>query len=211
MVITMYSCSEESNLDGLLTYFKSFIVCQCPIFMSVITDVKCVGRLWAIVFYVVCTPSYVPCTVVGCDWFVQCMRVCKYCILVFMYHCSCSVLCWHGVCCSICWMVFVVLYVICKFVCLNKLVVVRMVGLKYVKVLSFVGCDMVGCGSCCVECVGLSGLCGVWGSHCFSLLFVLCSILFVCRQGSGVGNTSVLCDICKLRLCAPLGNLTCDV
>ena len=41
-------------------------------------------------------------------------------------------------------MVFVVLYVICKFVCLNRLVIVRMSGLKYVKVvLIFVGCDVV--------------------------------------------------------------------
>jgi hypothetical protein len=31
-------------------------------------------------------------------------------------------------------MVFLVLYVICKSVCLNRLVIVRMIGLKYVKV-----------------------------------------------------------------------------
>ena len=41
-------------------------------------------------------------------------------------------------------MVFVVLYVICKFVCLNRLVIVRMVGLKYVKVvLIFMEIDVV--------------------------------------------------------------------
>ena len=41
-------------------------------------------------------------------------------------------------------MVFVVLYVICKFVCLNRLFIVRMIGLKYVKVvLIFVCCDVV--------------------------------------------------------------------
>ena len=38
---------------------------------------------------------------------------------------------------------FVVLYVTCKFVCLNRLVIVHMSGLKYVKVLIFVGCDVV--------------------------------------------------------------------
>ena len=41
-------------------------------------------------------------------------------------------------------MVFVVLYVICTFVCLNKFVIVRIRRLKYVKVvLIFVGCDVV--------------------------------------------------------------------
>ena len=37
-----------------------------------------------------------------------------------------------------------VLYVICSFVCLNRLVIVWMVGLKYVKVvLIFLKCDVV--------------------------------------------------------------------
>ena len=41
-------------------------------------------------------------------------------------------------------MVFVVLYIMCRFVRLNRLVIVRMVGLKYVKVvLIFLGCDVV--------------------------------------------------------------------
>ena len=57
---------------------------------------------------------------------------------------SCSVLCWCGVCWNSCCMVFVVLYVICKFVCLNRLFIVRMSGLKYAKVvLIFVCCDVV--------------------------------------------------------------------
>ena len=46
---------------------------------------------------------------------------------------SCSVLCWCGVCCSNCCIVLVVLYVICRFVRLNRLVIFRMVGLNYVK------------------------------------------------------------------------------
>ena len=107
-------------------------VCQCPIFMSVIEDVNCVGHC------VLCS-VYVPYTVVvGCYWFVQCMRVYKYCTFMFS-----SVLAW--VVFNIYWMVFVVLNVFCKFVCLNKLVIVHMVGLKHVNVvLSFVGCDVVG-------------------------------------------------------------------
>jgi hypothetical protein len=41
-------------------------------------------------------------------------------------------------------MAFVVLYFICKFVFLNRLVIVRINGLKYVKaVLTFVGCVVV--------------------------------------------------------------------
>jgi hypothetical protein len=48
-------------------------------------------------------------------------------------------------------MVFVVLTVICKFVCLKRLVIVCMVGLKYVKVvlafLKFVGV-VLGIGVC---------------------------------------------------------------
>ena len=41
-------------------------------------------------------------------------------------------------------MVFVVLYVICRFVHLNRLAIVRIVGLKYVKgVLIFLECDVV--------------------------------------------------------------------
>ena len=57
---------------------------------------------------------------------------------------SCSALCLYGVYCSNFCMVFVVLYVICRFVRLNRLVIVRMVGLKYVKVvLIFMECDVV--------------------------------------------------------------------
>ena len=57
---------------------------------------------------------------------------------------ACSVLCLCGVCWNSCCMVFVVFYFICKFVCLNRLFIVRMSGLKYVKVvLIFVGCDVV--------------------------------------------------------------------
>ena len=55
-------------------------------------------------------------------------------VSLYMPLLSCSVLCWCGVYCSKCYMVFVVLYVICRFVRLNRLVIVRMVGLKYVKV-----------------------------------------------------------------------------
>ena len=51
---------------------------------------------------------------------------------LYMPLLSCSVLCWCGVYCSNCCMVFVVLYVICRFVHLNRLVIVRMVGIKYV-------------------------------------------------------------------------------
>ena len=39
-----------------------------------------------IVGHCVLCSVYVPCTVVGCNWFVQCMRVCKYCMLVYIYH-----------------------------------------------------------------------------------------------------------------------------
>ena len=65
-------------------------------------------------------------------------------VSLYMPLLSCSVLCWCGVYCSNCCMVFVVLYVICRFVRLNRLVIVRMVGLKYVKVvLIFLECGVV--------------------------------------------------------------------
>ena len=65
-------------------------------------------------------------------------------VSLYMPLLSCSVLYWCGVCCSNCCMVFVVLYVICKFVRLNMLVIVRIVGLKYVKVvLIFMEIDVV--------------------------------------------------------------------
>ena len=65
-------------------------------------------------------------------------------VTLYMLLLSCSVLCVYGVYCSNCCMVFVVLYVICRFVCLNRLVIVQMVGLKYVKVvLIFLECDVV--------------------------------------------------------------------
>ena len=65
-------------------------------------------------------------------------------VSLYMPLISCSVLCCCGMYCSNSCMVFVVLYVICRFVRLNRLVIVRMVGLKYVKVvLIFLECDVV--------------------------------------------------------------------
>ena len=58
-------------------------------------------------------------------------------VSLYMPVLSCSVLCCCGMYCSNC-------YVICRFVRLNRLVIVRMVGLKYVKVvLIFLECDVV--------------------------------------------------------------------
>ena len=65
-------------------------------------------------------------------------------VSLYMPLLSCSVLCWCGVYCSKCCMVFVVLYVICRFVRLNSLIIVRIVWLNYVKVvLIFMECDVV--------------------------------------------------------------------
>ena len=64
-------------------------------------------------------------------------------VSLYMPLFSCSVLCWYGMYCSNCCMVFVVLYVIYRFARLNRLVIVRMVGLKYVKVLIFMECNVV--------------------------------------------------------------------
>ena len=98
------------------------------------------------VHYVLCI-LYVLCIFVErCEWFVRCMKGLQPFIQVSLYMplLSCSVLCWCGECCSNCSIVFVVLYVICKFVPLNRLVIVRMVGLNYVKVvLIFMECDVV--------------------------------------------------------------------
>ena len=79
-------------------------------------------------------------------------------VSLYMPLLSYSILCLYGVYCSNCCMVFVVLYVICRFVHLNRLVIVRMVGLKYVKVVLILQeCDVVimlldlflFCGMCC--------------------------------------------------------------
>ena len=65
-------------------------------------------------------------------------------VSLYMLLFSCSVLCLYWVYCSNCCMVFVVLYVTCRFVRLNRLVIVRMVGLKYVRVvLIFLECGVV--------------------------------------------------------------------
>ena len=65
-------------------------------------------------------------------------------VSLYMLLLSCSVLCWCGVYCSNCCMVFVVLCVIYRFACLNSSFIVQMVGLKYVKVvLIFLECDVV--------------------------------------------------------------------
>ena len=75
-------------------------------------------------------------------------------VSLYMPLLSCSVLCWCGVCCSNCCMVFVVLYVICRFVRLNRLVIVRMFGLKYVKVvLIFMECDVVVLWVVLLDCI----------------------------------------------------------
>ena len=90
--------------------------------------------------YVLCI-VYVFCIiVVRCDWFVLCMKGCKCCRIVCICR-SLHVLFCVGVGCIV---VTVVLYVICRFVCLNRFVIVGMVELKYVKVfLIFQECDVV--------------------------------------------------------------------
>ena len=85
--------------------------------------------------------AYVLCiVVVRCNWFVRCMKGCKCCRLVCICR-SFHVLFCVGVGCIV---VTVVLYVIYRFVCLNRFGIVGMVGLKYVKVvLIFLECDVV--------------------------------------------------------------------
>ena len=109
--------------------------------MPVVKNMKCIGGLWSLcLMYCVCSSYH-------CRVRLVCLMYERLQVLhvsLYMPLLSCSVLCWCGVYCSKCCMVFVVLYVICRFVHLNRLVIVCMVGLKYVKVvLIFMECDVV--------------------------------------------------------------------
>ena len=92
--------------------------------MFIIKNMESISRLWVIMFYVRVCSLYRCCKVrLVCPMYerLQVLQVSLYMPLV-----SCSVLCWYGMYCSNCCMVFVVLYVIYRFVCLNRLVIVRM-------------------------------------------------------------------------------------
>ena len=105
--------------------------------MSVIKNMESISGLCVIMFYVLCILCII---VVRCDWFFRCMEGCKYCRLVRICRLFHVLFC-VGVGCSV---VTVVLYVICRFVCLNRFVIIRMVELRYVKVvLIFQECDVV--------------------------------------------------------------------